>query len=315
LAEILITGGAGFIGSTLIRKLSEKGYRIAIIDDLSTGSEDNLPDNVRLHRVDIRSAVVDRIFEIENPKYLFHLAAQLNVRRSVADPMFDADVNVMGTLNMLQAAQKAGVEKIIFTSTGGAIYGEQEYFPADENHPTNPDSPYGITKLAAEKYIQFFFKTHGMKYCIFRLANVYGPRQSTIGEAGVVAAFFDRFLSGEEAIINGNGRQTRDFVFVGDVADALIKGMDYPNCNIFNIGTTIETTILQLFRMIRDISDYEQKEIFGPPKAGEQIRSVITHKKAEKELGWLPHTSLMEGLQKTYQYFKSNKRKTTQTMS
>jgi len=306
-ADIIITGGAGFIGSNLADKLLTRGFSVAVVDDLSSGFKENLPASVRLHRVDIRSAVMNRIFEIESPKYIFHLAAQLNVRRSVADPIFDADVNVMGTINLLQAAKIADVEKIIFTSTGGAIYGEQEYFPADENHPTNPDSPYGITKLTCEKYIQFYYKTHGLKYCIFRLANVFGPRQSAIGEAGVVAGFYHKFLSGEEAFINGDGGQTRDFVFVGDVVEALVKALDYPQCNIFNIGTSKEATVLDLFRMMRDIAGSRQQEKFAPAKAGEQRRSVITHDRVTKELGWEPQVDLRAGLKKTFEFFKTKK--------
>ncbi|PJA26542.1 MAG: UDP-glucose 4-epimerase [candidate division Zixibacteria bacterium CG_4_9_14_3_um_filter_46_8] len=307
MADIIITGGAGFIGSNLADKLLTRGFSVAVVDDLSSGFKENLPASVRLHRVDIRSAVMNRIFEIESPKYIFHLAAQLNVRRSVADPIFDADVNVMGTINLLQAAKIADVEKIIFTSTGGAIYGEQEYFPADENHPTNPDSPYGITKLTCEKYIQFYYKTHGLKYCIFRLANVFGPRQSAIGEAGVVAGFYHKFLSGEEAFINGDGGQTRDFVFVGDVVEALVKALDYPQCNIFNIGTSKEATVLDLFRMMRDIAGSRQQEKFAPAKAGEQRRSVITHDRVTKELGWEPQVDLRAGLKKTFEFFKTKK--------
>lgn len=305
MADIMVTGGAGFIGSNLIDILISHGYSIAVIDDLSTGNKDNLPENIRLHRVDVRSAAVHRIFDIEKPKYLFHLAAQLNVRRSVSDPAFDADVNVMGVINLLQSARDAGVEKIIFTSTGGAIYGEQEYFPADEKHPTNPDSPYGITKLTSEKYIQFFYKTYGLKYNIFRLANIYGPRQSVIGEAGVVAVFYDRMLAGEEAVINGDGNQTRDFVYVGDVVNALVKAIDHEECDIFNIGTSKETSILELFRTMREISGSNQREKFGAAKSGEQLRSVITYDRAREKLGWEPVTDLKTGLQHTYEYFKS----------
>ncbi|MBD3169233.1 MAG: NAD-dependent epimerase/dehydratase family protein [candidate division Zixibacteria bacterium] len=304
MADIIVTGGAGFIGSNLVDKLLDEGYSVAVMDDLSTGNKANLPESIRLHRVDIRSAVVRRVFSIEKPKYLFHLAAQLNVRKSVADPVFDCDVNVMGIINLLEAAREYDVEKVIFTSTGGAIYGEQEYFPADEKHPTNPESPYGITKLTSEKYLQFYYRTHGLKYNIFRLANIYGPRQSTVGEAGVVAAFYDRLIAGDDAIINGEGNQTRDFVYVGDVVDALIKGLKYPDCDIFNIGTATETTVVELFRIMRDISGSDQEEKFGPGKPGEQIRSVITYDKAKEKLGWEPRVDIKTGLEKTYEYFK-----------
>ncbi|MCP4631709.1 MAG: NAD-dependent epimerase/dehydratase family protein [candidate division Zixibacteria bacterium] len=311
MADVIITGGAGFIGSNLADRLISEGYSIAIIDDLSTGNKDNIPEGTRLHRVDIRGAVIKRVFEIEKPKYLFHLAAQLNVRRSVAEPEFDADVNVLGTINLLQAAKETGVEKIVFTSTGGAIYGEQQQFPADENHPTNPESPYGITKLTGEKYIQFFHKTHGLKYTIFRLANIYGPRQSTIGEAGVVAAFYDRLLAEEEAIINGDGRQTRDFVYVGDVVDALISGLKYPESDIFNIGTGTETTITELFNIIKNSCGSEHKDRYGPAKQGEQFRSVISPQKAKEKIGWEPKTDLKTGIQKTFEYFRDKRRQHT----
>ncbi len=307
MADIIVTGGAGFIGSNLVERLFSEGYNIAVIDDLSTGFRENLPDRVRLHRVDIRSAVVRRIFEIENPKVLFHLAAQLDVRKSVADPVFDADVNVMGTINLLNQAVSSGVEKVIFTSTGGAVYGEQEYFPADENHPTNPDSPYGITKLAAEKYIQVYYKVHGLKYTILRLANIYGPRQSTIGEAGVVASFYERFLSGEEAVIYGDGGQTRDFVYVGDVVDAAVLSVKYPESDIFNIGTAKETSVTELFRAMAKISGTGQKEKYAEGRKGEQYRSVVSHDKITRKTGWKPKTDLKTGLEHTYEYFK-NKR-------
>jgi UDP-glucose 4-epimerase len=244
LADIMVTGGAGFIGSNLIDKLISQGYSIAVIDDLSTGNKDNLPENIRLHRVDVRSAAVHRIFDIEKPKYLFHLAAQLNVRRSVSDPAFDADVNVMGVINLLQSARDAGAEKIIFTST-------------------------------------------------------------VIGEAGVVAVVYDRMLAGEEAVINGDGSQTRDFVYVGDVVNALVKAIDHDECDIFNIGTSKETSILELFRTMREIAGSNQREKFGPAKSGEQLRSVITYDRAREKLGWEPVTDLKTGLQHTYEYFKS----------
>jgi UDP-glucose 4-epimerase len=225
MAKAIVTGGAGFIGSNLVDALIKEGHQVTIIDDLSTGRKENLNPRAKFHLVDIRSVVVDKIFQEEKPDYLFHLAAQMNVRASVEDPKFDADVNIRGGINLLQSAKKHNVKKAIFASTGGAIYGEQDYFPADEEHPARPVSPYGVSKLSFEKYLHYFQVEYGLEYVSLRYANVYGPRQSHLGEAGVVAIFYDRLLAGKDAIINGDGKQTRDYVYVDDVIRVNLAAM------------------------------------------------------------------------------------------
>lgn len=304
MAKAIVTGGAGFIGSNLVDALIEKGHRVTIIDDLSTGRKENLNPEARFRQVDIRSAVIDKIFEQEKPDYLFHLAAQMNVRASVEDPKFDADVNIRGGINLLQSASKHDVKKVIFSSTGGAIYGEQDYFPADEEHPARPVSPYGVSKLSFEKYLHYYQVECGLEYVSLRYANVYGPRQSHLGEAGVVAIFYDRLLSGKEAIINGDGKQTRDYVYVGDIIRVNLAAMDYDRSDLFNIGTGVETDVNEIFQKVRELSGSDQEEKHGPAKPGEQRRSVITFNKAHKELGWKPEVSLKEGLRLTGEYFK-----------
>jgi UDP-glucose 4-epimerase len=304
MAKAIVTGGAGFIGSNLVDALIEKGHRVTIIDDLSTGRKENLNPEARFHQVDIRSAVIDKIFEQEKPDYLFHLAAQMNVRASVEDPKFDADVNIRGGINLLQSANKHDVKKVIFASTGGAIYGEQDSFPADEEHPARPVSPYGVSKLSFEKYLHYYQVEHGLEYVALRYANVYGPRQSHLGEAGVVAIFYDRLLSGKDAVINGDGKQTRDYVYVGDVIRVNLAAMGYDRSDLFNIGTGVETDVNEIFQKVRKLSGSNQEEKHGPAKPGEQKRSVITYDKAQKELGWQPEIGLKQGLSLTGEYFK-----------
>ncbi len=304
MAKAIVTGGAGFIGSNLVDALIKEGHQVTIIDDLSTGRKENLNPRAKFHQVDIRSVVVDKIFEEQKPDYLFHLAAQMNVRASVEDPKFDADVNIRGGINLLQSAKKHNVKKVIFSSTGGAIYGEQDYSPADEEHPARPVSPYGVSKLSFEKYLHYFQVEYGLEYVSLRYANVYGPRQSHLGEAGVVAIFYDRLLAGKDAIINGDGKQTRDYVYVDDVVRVNLRAMDYDRSDVFNIGTGVETDVNAIFEMVRQQSGSTQEEKHGPAMPGEQKRSVITFEKAQKNLGWEPKVTLKEGLKLTGEYFK-----------
>ena len=304
MAKAIVTGGAGFIGSNLVDALIKEGHQVTIIDDLSTGRKENVNRQAKFHQVDIRSVVVDKIFQEEKPDYLFHLAAQMNVRASVEDPKFDADVNIRGGINLLQCAKKHNVKKVVFACTGGAIYGEQDYFPADEEHSVRPVSPYGVSKLSFEKYLQYFQVEYGLEYVSLRYANVYGPRQSHLGEAGVVAIFYDRLLAGKEAMINGDGKQTRDYVYVDDVVRVNLRAMEYEGSGVFNIGTSVETDVNAIFEMVRQQSGSTQEEKHGPAMPGEQKRSVITFEKAQKNLGWKPEVSLKEGLKLTGEYFK-----------
>jgi UDP-glucose 4-epimerase len=304
----LVTGGAGFIGSNVADGFIRGGHKVAIIDNLSTGLKSNVNRKAKFYRVDIRSAVIDKIFEKTKPNVLCHHAAQIDVRKSTDDPILDAEVNIIGSLNLLNACVKYKVKKVIFASTGGAIYGEQDYFPADEKHPANPLSPYGVTKLTIEKYLHFYRETYGIDFVSLRYANVYGPRQNPLGEAGVVAIFVERLLRGEEAVINGDGKQTRDFVFVDDVAESNLLALRYPKSDIFNIGTGIETDINSVFRLLKKITGSRQKESHAPPKPAEQQKSVLDYSKAKRVLRWKPKCALHDGMTKTVEYFQQARR-------
>jgi UDP-glucose 4-epimerase len=303
--KILVTGGAGFIGSNLASMLVDADHGVVIIDDLSTGKRENVPSGAMFHEMDISSPVVDKIFEREKFDVVFHLAAQMDVRRSVENPVNDAEINILGGISLLQSSVKHGVKKFIFASTGGAIYGEQDYFPADEKHPLNAVSPYGISKLAFEKYLYFYNVQYGLSYAALRYANVYGPRQNSEGEAGVVAIFCERLLQGKEAVVYGDGLQTRDFVYVGDVVRANLLALEYDGCDVFNVGTGTETDINTIFEKIKAATGSVQERINEKAKPGEQRRSSIAYDKIAGQLGWSPDVGLDEGIEKTAAYFRS----------
>ncbi len=303
--KVLVTGGAGFIGSNIVDALISAGHDVVVVDNLYMGRTKNLNPKAKFYLLDLRADELGKVFALEKFDVVFHEAAQMDVRRSVENPIFDAQVNVLGTLNVLQNSVKNGVKKVVFASTGGAIYGEQDYFPADEKHPNRPVSPYGITKLTVEKYLYFYKLTYGLQHVILRYANVYGPRQNPHGEAGVVAIFIEKMLLGEQPVINGDGTQTRDFVFVEDVVRANLLALDYPETDVFNVGTAIETDVNTIFRELNKIIDRNTPETHGPAKEGEQQRSVIDYSKTKKLLGWEPKVSLQEGLRKTVDYFQN----------
>ena len=249
---------------------------------------------------------VKDLFATEKFDVVNHHAAQMDVRRSVADPAFDANSNILGTINLLQNSVKHGVKKFMFASTGGAVYGEQEYFPADENHPTNPVSPYGISKLAVEKYLYYYLMEYNLKYTILRYANIYGPRQNPFGEAGVVAIFSSKLLKGVQPIINGTGEQTRDYTYVQDVVKSNLLALSDEKSEIYNVGTGIETNVNDLFNMLNQIVSKGQKEKHGPPATGEQLRSVISSEKLFKHFDWKPSVSVKDGLTETISFFKKS---------
>lgn len=305
--RILVTGGAGFIASHIVDAYIEAGHEVIIIDNLSTGQRKNINKNTRFYQLDVRSTELRWIFDREKPDVVNHHAAQMDVRKSVEDPVFDANINIIGMLNLFELAVEFDVKKLVFSSTGGAVYGEQEQFPAPETHPCRPLSPYGISKFATEKYLEYYRQIHALPYVALRYANVYGPRQNPEGEAGVVAIFCRRFLQNEPAIINGDGKQTRDFVFVQDVVQANLKALDYNQSDIFNIGTGMETDVNTLFRELRQIAGSSQPEQYAPAKSGEQLRSVIDSSKAKEILGWEPQVTLAEGLRQTYEFFKEGR--------
>ena len=304
--KILVTGGAGFIASQIADAFINEGHEVFILDDLSTGFEKNINPKAKFIKANICDKSLLQLFEKEKFDVVNHHAAQMDVRKSVADPAFDANTNIIGTINLLQNSVKNGVKKFMFASTGGAVYGEQNYFPADEKHPTSPLSPYGISKLAVEKYLFFYNAQYKLNYTILRYANIYGPRQNPFGEAGVVAIFSSKLLKGEQTIINGTGKQTRDYVFVGDVVKANLLALNDNKSDIYNVGTAKETDVNELFNELNKITGKGMPEKHGPAAPGEQMRSVITSEKLFNKFKWKPDTLLHDGLQKTVDYFKEN---------
>ncbi len=307
--NILVSGGAGFIASHIVDAYIALGHAVSVIDNLSTGKKENLNPKARFFEADIRdAAAVRRAFAGEKYDVVNHHAAQIDVRRSVADPAFDASVNLVGALTLFDAAVASGVRRVIFASSGGAIYGEQDVFPADETHPTRPISPYGVAKLSTEQYLHFYAVAYGVVSVCLRYANVYGPRQNPEGEAGVVAIFASRMLAGGQPLINGDGKQTRDYVFVRDVASANVLALSRTTPAILNVGTGVETDVNRLFASIREATGARCEERHGEAKLGEQQRSVLDNRKIRKELGWAPSVSLDEGVVATVEYFR-NRRK------
>ena len=303
--KILVTGGAGFIASHVTDAYIEQGHEVVIVDNLSTGKKENINPKAQFIEMDIQDEKIFELFEKEKFDVVNHHAAQMDIRLSVKDPTFDARNNILGTINLLEAAVKTGVKKFIFISSGGAIYGEQDYFPADEEHPTRPLSPYGIAKLTGEKYIYFYHKTYNLNFVILRYANIYGPRQNPNGEAGVVAIFSNKFLSGDQPIINGDGKQTRDYVYVSDVVAANLKALQFEGSDYFNIGTGLETDVNVLFHKLNHLTNVNAAEGHRPAKLGEQLRSVLNSQKAKELLDWEPQVQLEEGLKKTVEFFKN----------
>lgn len=302
--NILVTGGAGFIGSHIADDLLAAGFHVEIVDNLSTGKAENISSQAVFHKLDIRQRELDGIFKKGKFDGVFHLAAQMDIRKSVDEPAFDAEANIVGGLNLLQMCRVHNVKKVVFSSTC-ASYGEQTIFPAPEDHPQNPVSPYGISKLAFEKYLLFYKKEFNLDYVILRYANIYGPRQRSDGEGGVVAVFFDRLLARKEAHIFGDGMQTRDLTYVGDVVNANLAALNYQSNGIFNVSTGRETTINELFDIMKEIVGSNQKRIYKPPRKGETMRSVLDNSAIRVTLGWEPKNDLRSGLEKTAEYFKS----------
>jgi UDP-glucose 4-epimerase len=297
--RVLLAGGAGFVGSHVAERLLERGHRVAVLDDLSTGKRENVPEGAVFYEGDIRSGCGEA-FEAFRPEVLCHQAAQTDVRRSVREPDFDAGVNTVGTIKLLQNCVRYGVGKVVFASTGGAIYGEQREFPATEGHPRRPLSPYGISKLAAECYLDFYQAQYGLPRVVLRYANVYGPKQDPHGEAGVVAIFCGDLAAGRSPTINGTGEQTRDYVYVGDVARANVLAVEEAvPPGAYNIGTAVETSVLELFEKLCLIAGTRPRPNYLPAKPGEQLRSSISFALAEDTMGWRPEMGLAAGLEET----------------
>ena len=304
--HVCVTGGAGFIGSHVADALLDQGHTVHVIDDLSTGRRRNVPAEATLFEQDIRSEAAAGLIAKHEYELLVHHAAQMDVRKSVDDPGFDADVNIRGLLNLMEAGVEHGLQKVVFASTGGAIYGEPAYTPQDLDHPLQPVSPYGVAKLAAEKYLQYYRQEYGVETVSLRYANVYGPRQNPHGEAGVVAIFARELLTGGQPVIYGDGEQTRDYVYVGDVVRANLAALSYEDSGVFNVGTTRETSVNELFRTMRDIAGSDVPEEHAPAKPGEQQRSVLGIEQSRQALGWEPQVTLDEGLSRTIRWFQDN---------
>ena len=304
--RILVTGGAGFIGSHTVDALVAAGtHEVSVVDNLSAGKREQLNPGARFHQADIRDAVeAARIIALVQPEVMVHFAAQMDVRRSVADPAFDAQVNLVGFLNLMEAARQHGLRRVVFSSTGGAIYGEQDTFPADESHPCRPVSPYGVAKFSTESYLFFYKAQYGIEYAAMRYANVYGPRQDPHGEAGVVAIFCGRLLEDKPVTIFGDGKQTRDYVYVGDVVRANVAAVTASATGPINIGTGIETDVNQLYRTLAAAAGSQRPPAYAAARPGEQSRSVIAAARARRELGWSPQVTIEEGLRRTYEFFK-----------
>lgn len=302
--NILITGGAGFIASHIADANIWRGNKVIILDNLSSGDAGNINSHAKFYKKDIYKNNLEKIFSDNKIDIINHHAAQIDLRKSQAEPIFDARINIEGSLNLLRLAVKYKVKKIVFASSGGAVYGEQDYFPADEKHKTEPLSPYGISKLTVEKYLEFYRSYYGIEYVCLRYSNVYGPGQSMKGEAGVVAVFNKKILAGQNPVINGDGKQTRDYVFVGDVVRANLLAQNYRGSGIFNICTEKETSVNKLFRLINKNLNNRAKKNHGPGIYGEQVRSVLSNKLAGKTLLWKPVIGIEDGIEKTCGWFR-----------
>jgi UDP-glucose 4-epimerase len=310
--RVLVTGGAGFIGSTLVDRLLADGHDVDVVDDLSTGALANLADaraqqsrRMTFQRLDVRSAAVADLIAHRKPEVVFHLAAQADVRVSVAKPALDAEINIIGSLNVIEGALQAGTRKVVFAGSGGTLYGVPESIPTREGHPQRPVSPYGVSKKAVGDYLHYYREIQGLEYSVLALANVYGPRQDPHGEAGVIAIFAGKLLAGDRPTIFGDGEQTRDFVFVDDVADAFVRAIEKAGGLLVNIGTGVETSVQHLFDGMARVTGFTEPARYAPPRAGELSRSALDPGRAAIHLGWKPFTMLDEGLARTVEWFRS----------
>jgi UDP-glucose 4-epimerase len=312
-AQALVTGGAGFIGSTLVDRLIAEGWRVDVVDDLSTGSLANLGGARSLgdrkqfsfHRLDVSSPTLVDLIAHRRPDVIFHLAAQLDVRVSVTRPMFDATVNILGSLHVCEGALAAGVQKVVFAGSGGTLYGTPDEIPTPETSPKHPESPYGVAKKAVGDYLHYYRRQRGLESTVLALANVYGPRQDPHGEAGVVAIFAGKLLSRDRPVIFGDGTQTRDFVYVDDVVDAFVRAVEKGGGLLLNVGTGVETSVQELYDVMAKLTGVKQPAQYAPARLGELARSTLDPARAEMHLGWKPFTSLEDGLARTLEHFKA----------
>jgi UDP-glucose 4-epimerase len=302
--RIAVTGGAGFIGSHVVERYLQAGHEVVVIDNLSTGCRENLPQGAELVVMDINDPGLTDLLAQRRIEVLNHHAAQVSVTLSVREPLFDAQQNVLGSLHVYEAARRAGVRRIILASSAGTVYGEPESLPATEEHPLQPLSPYGVAKIAAEYYLQCYSRLYGIEAVILRYSNVYGPRQSPEGEAGVVAIFIGRLLRGQEPVIYGDGEQTRDYVYVADIAEANLQALRPEARGVYNCCTGVETSVRALLEMLQQLLGVCSTPRYAPPRFGELRRSVCSYARIARELGWYPRTALPEGLLRTIEAFR-----------
>ena len=302
--KVLVTGGAGFIGSHIVDALVARGDDVVVVDDLSTGSERNANPEARLYRVSITDPKLAEVFDQERPEVVSHHAAQVNLRRSVDDPLFDAQVNILGSINIIVNCVRLGVKRLVYASSGGAVYGEPRYLPVDENHPVNPVSQYGVSKHAVEHYLHSYVQ-YGLGYVALRYANVYGPRQNPKGEAGVIAIFAEQMLQGARPTIFGSGDKTRDYAHVSDVAQAHLLAMERGGNTAYNIGTCVETSDQQVFDAVAEALGYRDSPRYTSVRHGEIQRICLDWSKAQRELEWNPRLSFREGVAATVASYKS----------
>ena len=300
---VLVTGGAGFIGSHLVDRLVSQGVRVVVIDDLSTGRLQNINKGATFYHSSITHAGLEEIFSREQPSIVIHHAAQISVSQSVKDPVKDAEINIQGTLRLVEFSRRYGVQKFIFSSSGGTVYGEPRYLPCDEQHPVNPLSPYGLSKYVAEEYLALYYHTFRLNYVTLRYGNVFGPRQDPHGEAGVVAIFTMAMLEGKQPRIFGTGEQERDFIYVDDVVDANILAME-DGQGEYNIGTGQGTSVNRIFELLKGIIKYRWSPVYGPARPGEVLKISLDSSKLQKELGWTPVVSLEDGMTRTVEHFR-----------
>jgi UDP-glucose 4-epimerase len=304
MAKILITGGAGFVGSHIADAYLAAGHQVVVIDDLFTGHRKNVNPACEFHEMDIRDPQLESLFQKHRFDLVSHQAARGNVRASMEDPMTYADVNVRGGVNLLECCRKHGVRKIVYSSTGGCVYGDPKYLPADEAHPLQPRDPYGASKASYELYLPVYQMNYGLNFTILRYPNVYGPRQDPFGEAGVVSIFAGQMLRNLQPVINGDGEQLRDYVYVADVVRANLLVLDRGDNDVFNVGWGQGTSVNQIFHMLKSVLGVDVAEVHGPPKLGEIRQTYLDSQKARRVLGWTPQVSLEEGLRKTVDYFR-----------
>ena len=309
--KVLVTGGAGFIGSHVVDAMLSEGYEVVIVDNLESGEKENVDPGVRVVEIDLRDPALSRVFQEHEPRYVCHLAAQASITKSIRGPLVDADANIIGSLNVLEECRKNGVEKVLFSSSGGAMYGEPMALPCGEDHPVRPLSPYGAAKAAVELYLPIYRSLYGLKYSALRYANVYGPRQNPTGEAGVVAIFAGRMLNGEQVFINGSGEQERDFIYVEDIARANVIALSAGNDEAFNLGSGEGTSVNEIFSRLSVVAGYRLKPEHRAEVDGEVFKIILNTDRARNVLGWEPRVSLEEGLNRTVESLRESRQKVT----